>query len=69
MLVRIDIIDEFFKPLRAKNNHQQTNCTGNRNGADAENHEENKDDCTFDSEPVGRGIHGDYSIRLFFCSA
>jgi hypothetical protein len=52
--------------VRAKNNHQQTNRTGNRNGANAKNHQDNKDDCTFDSEPIGNGIHGDYSIRLFF---
>jgi hypothetical protein len=50
--------------VRAKNNHQQANRTGNRNRADTENHEDNQDNCTFDSKPVGRGIHGDYSILV-----
>jgi hypothetical protein len=63
-LIRIDVIDEFFKPVRAKNNHQQADRTGNRNGADAEYHEDNQDNCTFDSEPVGSGIHGDDSILV-----
>jgi hypothetical protein len=66
ILIRINIIYEFFKPAWAKNNHQQANGTGNRNGADTKNHADNKKYCTFDSGPARNVIHCDYSTRLFF---
>jgi hypothetical protein len=57
IFVRINIIDEFFKPGRTKNNHKQSDRTGNRNGSNTKNHENNKDYRAFDSGPAGNGIH------------
>jgi hypothetical protein len=60
VLIRINIIDEFFKPAWTKNNHKQSDRTGNRNGPNTKNHEDNKDYRALDSGPARNGIHGYY---------